>query len=893
MSIKTTVTASDGTYFFDALTPGDYTILASASDLELLQPEKITLRSGIQTVNLHLKVVAAAQELTVRGDAGPKLGTDGSSNASALVLTGADLQALSDDPEDLQADLQALAGPAAGPNGGSIFVDGFSGGELPPKESIREIRINQNPFSPEYDKLGYGRIEIFTKPGSDKYHVSIAYNFADAFWNSRNPYAVQKAPLLLNESENSGGGPLGKRASFTLDLERQAVDNGAIVNGVVLNPQLIPGPFTAVNNTPQRRFRITPRIDYQLNEKNTLSVRYTFTNASIQDFGIGGFDLVSRGYHVQNRYNTVQAVETLVAGTVVNEVRFQYFRWANNHTPNNTDPELQVLGAFNGGGAQIGNSSDLQNSYEFQNYTSILHGAHSWRFGVRLRGLADDNVSEQNFGGTFTFTSIDAYRITLLGLQQQLSPAQVHAMGGGASQFSINGGTPNLTLHQFDAGVFAGDDWKLRPNFLLSIGARYETQTNIHDHSDIAPRIGFAWGVGAGAHRPPKFIVRGGYGIFYDRFALSNTLAAARYNGIVQQQYVIANPDFYPNVPSLGSLAASQSPQVIQEVSAQLRSPYTMQSAFSVERQLPRSTTIAVTYTNSHALHVLRSEDINAPLNGLYRYGATEPIFEMTSSGVYNQNQLVTNVNSKLNSQISLFSYYAFNRANSNTDGLSTFPANPYSFSGEYGPAATDIHQRFVAGGSINTKWNVRFSPYVILQSGAPFDITTGSDLYGTTLFNARPGITTNAAKSGVIETKYGLLDPNPTPGEPIVPRNFGRGPGILTVNLRVAKTIGFGPSRHSEKAADAPRLANGVNPTAPGGMRGLFNAPGSDHRYNLTIGMSARNLLNHTNPGPIIGNITSPLFGQANQIAGAPNGEGFSENASNRRLELQIRLSF
>jgi hypothetical protein len=76
-------------------------------------------------------------------------------------------------------------------------------------------------------------------------------------------------------------------------------------------------------------------------------------------------------------------------------------------------------------------------------------------------------------------------------------------------------------------------------------------------------------------------------------------------------------------------------------------------------------------------------------------------------------------------------------------------------------------------------------------------------------------------------------------------------------------------------------------------GLRGLLGSPSTPRRYNLSISMSVRNLLNHTNPGPITGNITSPLFGFANQIAGVPNGEGFSEAASNRRLELQLRLSF
>ena len=114
----------------------------------------------------------------------------------------------------------------------------------------------------------------------------------------------------------------------------------------------------------------------------------------------------------------------------------------------------------------------------------------------------------------------------------------------------------------------------------------------------------------------------------------------------------------------------------------------------------------------------------------------------------------------------------------SNTDGVTTFPANPYSFAGEYGPAATDIRNRVTAGGSINFRWGVRISPFVVVQSGMPFDITTGNDPYGTTIFNARPGIATDPNKPGVIQTAYGLLDPNPTAGERIVSRNSGRGPG-------------------------------------------------------------------------------------------------------------------
>src|SRR5271154_4991260 len=237
-AVKTATADNNGRYSVTSLPAGSYSVVAAAPDLAM-QPVKIVLKAGAQTLNLQLKVASTVQQVTVAESVGPVLSTESSSNATQLLLRGADLDALSDDPEDLQADLEALAGPSAGPSGGSIFIDGFSGGELPPKDSIREIRINQNPYSPEYDKLGYGRIEIFTKPGTDRYRGTFFYNFANQFWNSRNPYSAQKADLSLDEFGGNVSGPLGKRASFTMDMQRHLVDNGSIVNAVTLDPSTL------------------------------------------------------------------------------------------------------------------------------------------------------------------------------------------------------------------------------------------------------------------------------------------------------------------------------------------------------------------------------------------------------------------------------------------------------------------------------------------------------------------------------------------------------------------------------------------------------------------------------------------------------------------------------
>jgi hypothetical protein len=932
---RTARTNNAGAYSFTGVPPGAYEVRVTAPGLTLPKPLTIELNTGAQTLDLVLAVATTTEEVTVSDTAAQTVSTDASSNTNALVLQGDDLQSLADNSEDLAADLQALAGPSAGPNGGSIYVDGFSGGDLPSKESIREIRVNQNPFSPEYDKLGFGRIEIFTKPGLDKFKGTLYYNFGNDFWNARNPYAEQKAPLHLYEYGGSLSGPIHKRASFFLDIRRDSIDNGAIINGTVLDPTTLAvvNPYTQVFLVPQRRITVSPRVDYQINEHHTLSVRYSFVNSEVPYIGIGGFNLVSRGYDWVRNGHDLDVTETAVLGSgIVNETRFEFYHPDNSNVANDMSPAVLVLGSFNGGGAQIGHTSQTENYYEVQNNTSILKGSQTWRFGVRLREDRVSSVSPQNFGGTYTFggglgpqldannqpvldpsgspvivslDSIVRYQRTLAFIQMGLPPEQIRALGGGATQFSINAGNPALSASRFDVGAFVGDDWRARPNLTLSAGLRFEGQTNIHDWRDFAPRFGLAWAPGGGSRKSaPKTVIRAGFGIFYDRFSLANTINAERYDGVTVQQYVVTNPDFFPLVPPASSLTGSKAASPIQEISSTLRAPYVMQSALSVERQLPRNTTIAVTYANTHGLHVLRSQDVNAPLlgtynplvpgSGVYPLGNPGPVFLMESSGLYNQNQLITNVNSRVNKKISLFGSFLVNHALSNTDGLITFPARPYTFEGDYGPAATDIRYRTSLGGSITTWWDIRLNPLLTIDSGTPFDITVGRDLYGTTLFNARPALATDPTKPGLIETAYGLLDPNPAFNQPTLPRNYGRGPGSILFNVRVGKTFSFGRG----EGHAAPTNIPGGGPQSQSNA-GVFNTAGSSggaartsHRYNLTISMAVRNILNHPNPGPIIGNITSPLFGNANQIAGV-NSTGFSEAANNRRLELQTRFTF
>ena len=940
--VKATTSGNDGTYTLSGLAAGKYSVQVSSPGLTQIAPASVDVSGAAITLNIPLRVVLEKQEVTVQENTGPTVSTDPSQNAGALVLRGDDLQALSDDPDDLQSDLQALAGPAAGPNGGQIYIDGFTGGQLPNKDAIREIRINQNPFSPEYDKIGFGRIEILTKPGSDKFRGSVNFNYGNDIFNSRNPFSAVKPPFDLKEFGGNLSGPVGKKASFFLDVDRRLIDNSGVVNGTILpgapngtiiDPaQLTPTPFSAVLTEPFRRLRISPRVDYQLNSNHTLTMRYAFSKNLQQNQGVGGFNEASRAYNSLTEEQSVQMTETAVLSSkVINETRFQYLHELNGQNAIVAAPSINVLSSFNGGGSGVGRFAASQNRFEIQNYTSIAAGVHSWKFGVRLRAISLNNYSANNFLGTYTFgggfapvlnpdgtpavpdvvcaptgltpgctviTSIERYRRALLKLP-----------GGVPTQFSINTGNPLAHVGQVDAGIFVNDDWRVRPNFTLSLGLRYELQTNIHDHANIAPRIGFAWAPGSGAVKAlqrPKLVIRGGFGIFYDRFGENSVLLAERYNGSNQISNLVLNPSF-PNQPT--SFDSTQ--RTVDRISSSLRAPYVMQSAIGVERQLPRSTTVALTYTNTHGLHELLTRDINAPLPGTGGFYNTPavlpfpnqgPIYEFESAGIYNQNQIMANVNTRMTKNVSLFGFYQLNFAKSNTDGLGTFPANQYNLSADYGPSNTDVRNRGVIGGSVTTWWDVRLSPFIQAQSGAPFNIITGTDLYGDSLFNvARPGISTDPNKPGLLPTRYGLLDPNPVPGETMVGRNAGRGPGQFTVNLRVAKTFGFGPAKEGAGGGGGfggPGGPGGHGP--PGGGRGgmMMGGMGSgmgggstNKRYNLTMSISARNILNHVNDGPIIGNITSPQFGRANSLAGGFG--AFSENANNRRIELQARFTF
>ena len=905
--VVATTTNQTGSYEVKGLAAGQYGIKVSAKGFSLYEVDGIDVAAGqSQKMDVSLSIEVQQQNVNV-SDQAIGLDTSAENNVTQMVLSGKDLDALSDDPDELATDLQALAGPSAGPNGGQIYIDGFTGGQLPPKSSIREIRINQNPFSAQFDKLGYGRIEIFTKPGTDQYHGQISTMGNSSYFNSTSPFATETPSYDSTQYTANFGGPMGKKASFFINFERRNIGDNAIVNAFVLDPSYNQVPYNTSVPIPQTRTNVSPRMDFQLTPNNTLSVRYQWWQNNLDNSGVGQFSLPTQAYNQTTTEQTFQLSDTQLFGTkVVNEIRFQYLRDRTNQTPAYTDATINVQGAFVGGGNSSGYNIDNQDHYELQNYTSWLLGQHVLKFGGRLRALRDSSYSNSNFNGTFTFNSLDEYEITEQGLANGLTPAQIRAAGGGAGQFSITYGTPSTVVTYYDVGLYVADDWKLRPNFTLSYGLRYETQTDINDHGDLAPRLSFAWGLGRG-NASPKTVLRAGWGMFYDRFDEQYILQADRLNGTTQQQFIVNQPNFYPIVPPQGSplLNTAKTFPTVYQLSPNLRAAYTMQTAISVERQINRNANIAISYLNSRGVHQFLTRNINAPFpntydpnvptSGIRPFGDVGNIYQYESNGTFKQNQLIVNANVRVGSRLSLFGWYTLNFVNANTFGTSTFPNNQFDLAENYGPTPYDVRNRAFIGGTVALPRGFRLNPFLVVSSGIPFNITLGQDFNGDSIFNDRPTFATPGLPGqDIVITKWGTFNLTPLPGQTVIPPYYGTGPGRFSLNLRLSKTFGFGPETKGGSGMTGGPGGPGGGRGPRGGFGGAMGGPmalgsATNRRYNVTFSINARNVFNNINFAPLVGNLSSPLFGQPNAIAGGPYGS----SSAPRKIELQAMFNF
>ena len=905
----TVTTDGHGGYVLPGLSAGVYTVSAEAPGFAARSKPGVRVAAG-QTVQLNFKLTVSTAQTQVEVRAqGVQISVAPADNASAVVISGSALQSLADDPDTLASQIQELAGPSVGPNGGEIYIDGFTGGDMPPKSAIREIRINRDPFSAAFDRLGYGRVEILTKPGSSHFHGSGFILGNSSAFNSASPFLANSSQPAYHSLLYGGrlGGPLGKNASFFLSVERRNINRDNLVNTDVLDSNFQPVALVTAVPNPRVLTSVSPRLDYQITQNNILAARYHYFGSDQRNDGIGADALPSQGYTFDRHHHLLQVSDTqILSSRVVNETRFQYLHFRNTEVPETFAPTVQVQGAFTSGGNSDGSLLRNESHYELQNLTSMALGRHYVQFGGFLRDIQRTENTNGNFNGTFTFNSLMNYQTTEQDLSEGMTIEQIQAAGEGPSQFDITTGSPVASVNRLDGALYAQDTWKARSNLTLNYGLRFESENRISDHADWAPRAGLSWGLGQGNN--VKTVVRAGFGIFYDRFDDDEMIQAERLNGVNQLSYLVNRPAFFPGVPPISSFAGqSATAPTVYRIAPNLKSPYALESAVSIERQVWRSLMVSLTYLNSRGERQFLSNDVNAPLPGTYDPSdpssgvrplgpGTGNVYEYESQGIFRQNQLIANFRVR-GRRVSTFGYYVFNSAFSDTAGVDNFPANPWNIAADYGRSAYDVRHRAFLGASLRAPFGIQLYPMVMIRSGLPFSVTLGEDLYGTGIYNSRPALVTpSTPPSDIRVTPYGSVNVNPQPGEAIVPPDTATGPAAVSFNLRLSRTFGLGPRLgETHGAGEDGGPEHGHHHGGLGG-RGLsggdsgFDGETTDRRYALTVSVSAQDLFNHANLDTPVGDINSPLFDQSLELTGDPYSDG---GDASRRIDLEMSFAF
>ena len=947
--VATATADTAGAYEVQGLAAGDYILAVDCEGFAPFQSKAITIAAGqLKRVDVAMAIEAEQQSVVVT-DESPMVNVEAGGNASAVVLKGKDLDALSDDPDELSNELTALAGPSAGPNGGQIYIDGFSGGQLPPKSAIREIRINQNPFSAEFDRLGYGRIEILTKPGTDKLHGQFFIQGNDKPFNTGNPFTNTIPSYYSYQFNGTVSGAISKTASFFASAEQRNTENvnaWRISDAVLENtPGIFVNDLNYGVNLLNRRIRdnASARIDWQLGTKNTFTVRYGFWSES-EHGDLNSGSLPSASTHESNTDHTVQMSDAIVINDhAVNETRFQFERQNENHYPDSTDRTISVQGEFTGGGFSGQQSRDHTTRLELQNLTTLSHGTHAIKFGTRLRDSRDANLTNANFNGSFTFDSSDKYLNMANGLAAG-TPFDDLVSQYGPTSASYTTGTESALANVFDMALFAQDDWKFNPRLTLSGGIRWEAQNHISDHDDWAPRVALAYALDGGKNKKAKTVVRAGYGFFYDRFGSMNLLTVNR--ATLQHQIVLNDPTCTSTATSLSTIdlgtctsnggSSNASTPVRYEVAPSYHSPYTGQAGASVERQISSGISATLTYLHSFGVHQLVTRNADQAIGGTPQDSSGGYLYEFFPEAVFKQNQLITSVNAKVGKNLNLMGFYTAGWANSN-GGAGSNASNAYNLDQDYGRAGFVSRNMLFFMANYSAPWGIRVNPFMIAQSGRPFNITLPTDSENN-FYNQRPALAASAecasGSAQYVQTSFGCFNTQSGSSDALIPVNIGHGPAAVAVNLRISRAVGIGPklaSANNNQNAGGPPPGGGGPPPGggggggggrgggppggglgpgglgggPGGGRGgpggMFGSTGTGHKYSLNFSVQALNLFNDIDYGQPNGTViptpdkTTGLYGPGSQFDHSTTLAGgiFSTGSAARRVFMQAIFSF
>ena len=783
-SQQSTTTDQSGSFRFNEVFPGKYQVVVSYQSFE---SSTIEVNLGAQPpapLQVVLAIASLRQETTVTSTAA-QISTEATDNKDSVALSEQSLSNLPVFDQDYVGAMSRFLDPGStGTTGVSLVVNGMEVNNLGVSPSaIKEIKINQDPYSAEFARPGRGRIEVTTKPGSPEYHGTFNSIFRDAHLNARDPFALTRPPEQRRIYEGVLTGPIrhSKKTSFLLSVSRREEDLQSVVFA-----QGAAGITQANVPAPARTLQLAAQVSHSLSGTNTISVRYSYLGESVDNQNVGGTVLPEAGVNSRNMEQEINySQQTVFSPKLVNNFRLLLGYERQTNASLTRASKIIVLDSFTGGGAQ---ADYLRTEYHAQlmEMLSYSSGKHFVKGGINIPDLSRRGFNNNlNSLGTFYFSSVRDY--------VQRRPYS----------FTQQQGNGHVVFLEKQLGLFVQDEYHLRKNLMFSLGLRYDWQNFFHDKNNFAPRFSFAFSAG----KSQKTVLRGGAGVFYDRSGPRPIQDILLFNGLRLRQYVLVNPG-YPDPLSGGSLASQ--PVGITRLQPDINLPYVIQFSLGVERQLHKSTSLAITYFGSRGFDQFRSRDINAPLppGDAKRPDASIGVLrQIESAGRRISDSLEVTLRGNVTRFFNGIAQYRLASSHDDTSGINYFPPNAYDLSGEWARSDSDRRHRFELLGTMNPGKLFNLGVSVSLYSGLPYTLTTGLDAFHTGTANARPvGVS----------------------------RNSLEGPGYVDLDLRWSRDFVLIKSKKKD-----------------GGLKG-------------TAAVDAFNVLNKLNYSSFVGNLSSPFFGQA-----------------------------
>ena len=732
---RTSLSNAEGRFVFLCVAPGEHHLSAHAPGFaEAALP--VTLpHSASFDITLPLASVQTSVEVEAASSDEP---ASVNSVGPTQTFAGRQLQQLADDPDDLLRELQQLATASGGSAANTtIAVDGFQDStQVPPKSSIASVKVNSDLFSAEYREPplgGGGRVEIYTKPGQDSYHGALFTTNGSPWENARDPFSSSKAAIGKQRYGFEFGGPVRKVGSdFFTSLEYRAIDNFAVVNAVELDPVGTQVNIFANVATPQRLWLPTARVDWQLTPKNTFIAGYTGSLSNLQNIGVGGTALAETGYSSRRYDHTLRFSNiTAASASLMHEGRVS-FRWfGEDDTPNSTAPQVQVAGAFTGGGATLGAQKLNEFRLEVDDDIVLNTAHHTLKFGTQFflnderRRLPTDFNGTYIFGGgmapvldasgnpvpgqTTTITGIEQYRRTRVGLA-----------GGNPTAYIGVTGSPEVNFTQFNNGLFLQDDWKLSGGVHIAAGLRYATQSKPILVGALTPRFSVEWTPGKDA----KWTLHAHAGLFSNRFSIYDYAEILREDGTQRITRTVYNPVF-GNPLSGGAVPIYSERRLAEPFTNSSYGVYSIGGTFT----LSKAFTLSGDLGKGRLWNQYRSNNINAPFTDLPTgprpFAPNLDVLQAQNSGEGRMDFAFFAIENHSLKRVQFYAGSVHLEQIDDTDGSTFFtPQNSRSNAGELARRSGQAAWQTFANGTFQFPETVRFS-FNLSSVGAP--LTTSS----------------------------------------------------------------------------------------------------------------------------------------------------------------------